>query len=714
MSSAADGQVCTATVLSEADPDHRRILSELRSDPGIAFVDRWDAQVDGLRGLRGADDTPVEAKHWAYYPWRRTVTSVLGPRGFRTARLDRNRNLITVDEQDRLAALRIGVIGLSVGHAVAHTLAQEGLCGFLRLADFDTLELTNLNRVPAAILDVGLNKATAAARRIAELDPYLPVETFTEGVTAETIDEFLDGIDVLVEECDSLDTKVLVRDAARARRIPVLMATSDRGLVDVERFDLEPNRPLMHGLLGDVDVAELATLSSKDKVPHALRMLDATAVSSRMAASLVEVGKTLTTWPQLVGEVALGATLVAEAVRRIGLGEELSSGRVRVDVRSALDGIVDPAASQPATSDLPETHVDETPTDAVEAVEAVEAVVAAAVRAPSGGNVQPWRVAADAGSVTISLAPEYTSTMDVGFRGSAVAIGAAAFNARVAAAAKHILGPVEFESGDDTCPLRAVLRLADGSDPVLARMYEPMLARETNRHRGQPTPLPGDLVDSMRAAARAEGARLHMLTGDDLRRAAEILAESDRIRYLTPRLHAEMFSELRWPQDPMQDSGLALRTLELSAADLVTLDILKRPEVMAHLAEWDLGAALGDDTRDRVLASSCVAVISTRGQQLTDYARAGSAVEAVWILANQHGFAVQPISPVFLYAHDVDDLAKLSPAYAPALQHLRARFRELTAMSPDDSQALVLRITEAPATSVRSRRRRAGTSNLLA
>ncbi len=64
-------------------------------------------------------------------------------------RLDRNRNLITAEEQDRLGLLRIGIVGLSVGHAIAYILAQEGLCGQLRLADFDDLELSNLNRVPA-------------------------------------------------------------------------------------------------------------------------------------------------------------------------------------------------------------------------------------------------------------------------------------------------------------------------------------------------------------------------------------------------------------------------------------------------------------------------------------------------------------------------------------------------------------------------------------
>jgi tRNA A37 threonylcarbamoyladenosine dehydratase len=98
---------------------------------------------------------------------------VLGPRGFRTVRLDRNN--ITAGEQDRLGALSIGVAGLSVGHVIAHTLAAQGMCGRLRLADFDHLELSNLNRVPATVFDIGINKAYVAARRVAELDPYLVV-----------------------------------------------------------------------------------------------------------------------------------------------------------------------------------------------------------------------------------------------------------------------------------------------------------------------------------------------------------------------------------------------------------------------------------------------------------------------------------------------------------------------------------------------------------
>src|SRR5262249_35118341 len=153
----------------------------------------------------------------------------------------------------------------SVGHAIAYALAAQGLCGELRLTDFDDLELSNLNRVPATVLDLGVNKAVVCARRIAELDPYLPVTVMPAGVHPKRVGALLDGLHLVVEECAPLDAKVLGREAARARRLRVLMPTSDRGPLDVERFALEPPRPVMHGLIGDITADRLAHLSNKEK-----------------------------------------------------------------------------------------------------------------------------------------------------------------------------------------------------------------------------------------------------------------------------------------------------------------------------------------------------------------------------------------------------------------------------------------------------------------
>jgi hypothetical protein len=520
------------------------------------------------------------------------------------------------------------------------------------------------------------------------------------GITAQTVDGFLDGLDAVIEECDSLDAKVLIREVARTRRLPVLMATSDRGLLDVERFDLEPSRPIMHGLLGDVDTARFAHLSNEEKLPHALRMTDASQVSSRMAASLIEVGKTVSTWPQLCSDVALNASVLAEAVRRIGLGEKLPSGRVRIDTAAMLDEL-----AEPVVVPLDPPPVDDPP-ESIEPTGASHIVAAAATRAPSGGNAQPWHIEARDGAVSIRLAPEHTTTMDVRYRASAVALGAATFNARVAAAADGLIGDVDFQPGDEASPLTAVVRLAAGADPELSAMYDAMLRRQTNRRRGDRVSIPTETLELLAPAAEREGARVHIFRGQvELAGVAGILAAADRIRYLTPRLHAEMFAELRSPGAQDSESGIDIRSLELQPADLVMLDILRRPEVMANIAAWDAGTALGDDTYARVTASAAIGVISVRGQTLTDYARGGSAAESVWIAAQRHGIAVQPVSPAFLYAHSDEDLHELSPAFAGDLGDLQYNFRKLANTEAGESQVLVFRFSRAPRPSVGSRRR---------
>ena len=236
----------------------------------------------------------------------------------------------------------------------------------------------------------------------------------------------------------------------------------------------------------------------------------------------------------------------------------------------------------------------------------------------------------------------------------------------------------------DGAPLQATLQLRDGVDPDLAGLCQPMLARETNRRLGTSCPIAVDTIELLHTVAEHEGARLNLLTGpDDIARAATILAAAERARYLTPQLHAEMVSELRWPGDPCPDTGIDVLSLELDPGDLAVIDILRRPDVMAYLAQWNAGTALGENTRQRIVASSAVAVILVSGDTLTDYARGGSAAEAVWITAQQRGLAVQPISPVFLYARDVKDLAELSSAFADELGDLQEEFQQLVQIPVD-------------------------------
>lgn len=690
-------------VLDVARRADRQILANLRADAGIEHLDLSARQRAELARLLPEPDPELvdEPLRHVYYPWRRTVVQMLGPDAFRSVRLDRNRNRITAEEQRHLARQRVGVVGLSAGHSAAATIALEGLCGELRLADFDEVELTNLNRLPASVLDVGVNKAVVAARRVAEIDPYLSVQISATGLTGDNVESFVDGLDVLVEECDELGMKVLVREVAKRHGVPVVMETSDRGMLDVERFDLEPERPILHGLLDGTTSQELASLSVLEKVPHVLRLVDAAQGSARGAASLTEIGRTVSTWPQLGADVTLGGASVAAAVRRIGLGQPVSSGRTRVDLDSAVGSLESPVL--PAHLDTPQPAPSPAPADPL------LAVAHAATLAPSGGNAQPWTLELTGDELRFKVDHTRRATMDVAGRASYLALGAAVFNAQVAAAAAGLLGPLSlFPDGADS-DLVASLAFGGGTDGALATLYPAVLERCTNRRIGAPGPLGDETIEQLEAAVTAEGARLDLVTERErVAEIAEILGASERIRFLTPTLHKDMIGELRWPDDELT-TGIDVRTLELSALELGLLDLARREDVMELLAGWDAGGALGDHAKGTTMSSSAVAVVSLPDASPAAYLSGGSAVERLWIAAQGAGLAVQPVSPVFCFAVADEDYEPLGgDRWADDLRGLSKRFRDTLGLGTSTPLALVIRLSHAPAPSARSIRRPLG------
>ncbi len=272
---------------------------------------------------------------WIYYPWADRIVHILDEKEFTELRTSRNLYKITREERDVLARQTIGVIGLSVGQSIAITMALERTFGEIRLADFDSLELTNMNRIRTGLHNLDVPKVVIAAREIAEMDPFLKVVCYPEGITEANIDDFLtkDGrVDILVDECDSLDIKLLCRYRARAHGIPVVMDTSDRGMIDIERFDLEPDRPIFHGLLPQVDPAEVKRYDGQERLRLALTIIGQETMSARGKASMREVGTTITTWPQLGSSVVLGGAVATDVCRRISLKTIRCSGRYYVDL----------------------------------------------------------------------------------------------------------------------------------------------------------------------------------------------------------------------------------------------------------------------------------------------------------------------------------------------------------------------------------------------
>ncbi len=318
-------------------------------DPAVVWT--TDSLAAARRGICG--ETPLwRWGTWVFYPWSGRLVHVLPREGFQQVRTDRNRSKIDRVQQRDLRGRRIGVVGLSVGNSAAVTLAMEGVGGAFRLADFDTVGLSNLNRLRAGIGDLGVSKAVLAARQMVEIDPYLDIEVITDGLTEASIGPFFDGVDgtrpldLLVEECDTVWAKVAAREYARNRGIPVLMDTNDRGLLDVERFDLEPHRPLFHGRTGEATSSDVARMNKGELLTFLLAVVDGPRLSPAMREAVGEIGRSLSSWPQLASGVTLGGALVADTARRILLGELIPSGRTYIDLDELVPALCPPSVTE--------------------------------------------------------------------------------------------------------------------------------------------------------------------------------------------------------------------------------------------------------------------------------------------------------------------------------------------------------------------------------
>jgi molybdopterin/thiamine biosynthesis adenylyltransferase/nitroreductase len=691
---------CAGRVLREHDTLDLQLsdLADTRH-PGRALTP--DERACAIEAIRGGQ-SPSAYGRYVFFGWTGELVRLLPPAEFAELRLDRNRNKVTREEIARLRQKTVGVVGLSVGNAVALTLALEGACGALVLADFDTLSTSNMNRVRASVTEIGLPKAVIAARQIARIDPYLRVELLSEGITAENADAFVSGVDVCVDECDSVAMKALLRQRCRERGVPVVMETSDRGLLDVERFDLERGRPLLHGLLPEWPVERFQALSADERVGMVARIVGERCVSVRAAASLLELKGTLSTWPQLASDVALGGATVTAAVRRILLGQPMSSGRRYVDLEKLLTSEPEPQP-QPERQPQPQSRAEPRPAIPF------EALLSAAVRAPSGGNCQPWRFHVDGSTVwVVHDAPRSRTLLDRTGEAAMVALGAAVENLCIAATHHELEPRVTAFPRPDRPDVVARVDLSSGwpkPDPLLDAVFQ----RVTDRRRPARTALP-DATKAALLAAIGSDATLRLREGPlELDLIGEILAEVDRVRFLHPVLHDEMMKELRWTAaaaDATRD-GMGLDEIEAGDLDKAVMAELSRPDVAAFLRSQNGGSKLGDPARAWIRSASAVGLISALDGSHPAAFAAGRAAQRVWLTATAQGIGLQPVGVVsYMIRHlGTEAEAGYLPRERDALRRADAAIGELFGERASEKRLLLFRLVQAGPPVVRSRRR---------
>jgi adenylyltransferase/sulfurtransferase len=259
--------------------------------------------------------------------------------------------------QRRLGAARVLLVGCgALGTVIADQLVRAGV-GFIRIADRDLVELTNLQRqvlFDESDATAGLPKAVAAARRLAAINSSVTIEPHVVDVHGGNVESLMDGVDLLLDGTDNVETRYLVNDAAVKRGVPwvygacVGVAGRVMGIVPGRSPCLRCMfpQPPSPGELATCDTA--GVLAGAANVVASVQVVEAMKILLGDATAATELA-TIELWPLRVRTIStIGArrhdcpTCAARRFEflsvRPGAAATSLCGRNTVQVRPAQDG----------------------------------------------------------------------------------------------------------------------------------------------------------------------------------------------------------------------------------------------------------------------------------------------------------------------------------------------------------------------------------------
>ncbi len=111
---------------------------------------------------------------------------------------------------ERMKAARVGIAGLGgLGSNIAAALARSGI-GNLTLVDFDTVELSNINRQIYTLKHIGMPKTAALSEILRSINPFCKITTRNVRVDESNCAALFADCDIVCEAFDLAESKAML------------------------------------------------------------------------------------------------------------------------------------------------------------------------------------------------------------------------------------------------------------------------------------------------------------------------------------------------------------------------------------------------------------------------------------------------------------------------------------------------------------------------
>ncbi|WP_407274998.1 HesA/MoeB/ThiF family protein [Halothiobacillus sp. DCM-1] len=147
--------------------------------------------------------------------------------------------------QERLRAARVLIVGLGgLGSPVSMYLASAGV-GTLVLADFDRVDLSNLQRqIAHDTAGIGQLKTESAAARLRAINPTVQIHTVNDRLTEENLRPWVESVDLVCDCSDNFTLRFALNAVSMAVGKPLVSGAAIRLEGQVSVFDpRDPQSP---------------------------------------------------------------------------------------------------------------------------------------------------------------------------------------------------------------------------------------------------------------------------------------------------------------------------------------------------------------------------------------------------------------------------------------------------------------------------------------
>lgn len=191
---------------------------------------------------------------------------------------DRNWPIIDKEVQGQVSRLRLAVAGCgSTGGAFIEGALRLGVQHF-HLCDNGVYEVVNLNRQLMTQQEVGQNKAAAYAKHISLVNPHAKTKFWSEGLTPENADMFLEDVDILFDAVDvttpeGMKAKLFLHEIAAKKKIATGSALDLAYVQWLQSYNYHLGEKALHGRLTDAKAVQhplkslLAGFASVEELP---------------------------------------------------------------------------------------------------------------------------------------------------------------------------------------------------------------------------------------------------------------------------------------------------------------------------------------------------------------------------------------------------------------------------------------------------------------